>query len=276
MEYTKVTISAITNDKIELLIALLSEEGFVGFEESGDSMDGYISSAEFNPEKFKLITDSIGVSYSTCIIKETNWNELWESNFQPVIIYDPNNHKPFAHIRAGFHKPPESDLHDIIITPKMSFGTGHHPTTTLMIEQMSQLNLLSKKVLDFGTGTGVLAILAEKCGASEVIAVDNDNWSIANAAENIKANRCSHIALELADNLREDIDADLILANINYNIIIDNLHGIKKACRKHGQILFSGMLTTDIEKIHGDLLNAGFVIVDTVSRDGWIAILATC
>lgn len=132
----------------------------------------FIPVDNFDETLFDKIVQSNNLSFTTSIIKETNWNQLWESNFNPIIISD------FAAIRADFHKPIGEVKHEIIITPKMSFGTGHHATTYMMIHQMKEMDFTNKTVLDFGTGTGILSILAEKLGAAKVIAIDNDEWSI--------------------------------------------------------------------------------------------------
>ena len=129
------------------------------------------------------------IGFSETTIEETNWNQVWESSFEPVVVDD------FVAVRADFHEPIKGIKHEIVITPKMSFGTGHHATTYMMLEQMGKLDFKDKRVLDFGTGTGVLAILAEKMGAKKIIAIDNDEWSIENANENIKRNNC--VAVEL-------------------------------------------------------------------------------
>ncbi len=132
------------------------------------------------------LTSSLQLSFSKTIIEETNWNQVWESNFDPVIVDD------FVAVRAHFHEPIKNVQHEIVITPKMSFGTGHHATTYMMMQQMRELDFAGKNVFDFGTGTGVLAILAEKLGAQKVIAIDNDDWSIENADENVKRNNCTN------------------------------------------------------------------------------------
>src|SRR5205085_7037613 len=139
--------------------------------------------------------------------------EEWEKNFERVIIDD------FVAIRAPFHKPIQKVTHEIVITPKMSFGTGHHATTFMMIQQMQDVDFKNKKVLDFGTGTGILAILAEKLGATKITAIDNDEWSISNANENIKTNNCRNIQLLLSDSPMLSQKFDVILANINKSVI---------------------------------------------------------
>jgi ribosomal protein L11 methyltransferase len=155
----------------------------------------------------------------------------------------------------------------------MSFGTGHHATTFLMMQEMQSLDFNDKFVIDFGTGTGVLAILAEKLGAKKILAIDNDEWSINNAKENIDSNRCRKIDLVMAGEMAKEFSADIILANINLNVIIANLELIKQACIKGSQILLSGLLVQDEEAISEILKINGFVISKLVEKNNWICIM---
>ncbi|MEO7522713.1 MAG: 50S ribosomal protein L11 methyltransferase [Ferruginibacter sp.] len=276
MQYYQFVFDNLTNENKEMLIALLSNVGFEGFEEEDDILKACTRFDEFDETEFKNIIDILNIKYSKSIIKETNWNEKWELGFKPVIVHHPILHEPFAIIRAGFHKPVKEILHELVITPKMSFGTGHHATTYLMIQQMSLLDFNEKGVIDFGTGTGVLAILAEKMGASEIVAIDHDNWSIDNAQENIEANHCSKIRLLKAETIGADVDlkADIILANINLNIIIKNLDALKAACGTGAAILFSGILKQDEAQIVSVLKQNGLVISACFTRDNWLIIVA--
>jgi len=153
--FIKIEIETTSSQDSEILIAELSENNFYAFEQNDNCLIAYIKEEDFDKAKLNMFMPQ-NATYKYSIIKERNWNADWESQFQPVII---NN---FAGIRASFHKPLEGVMHEIIITPKMSFGTGHHATTFLMIELMQAIDFRNKKVLDFGTGTGILAILAEK------------------------------------------------------------------------------------------------------------------
>ncbi|MBC7937101.1 MAG: 50S ribosomal protein L11 methyltransferase, partial [Rhizobacter sp.] len=159
------------------------------------------------------------------------------------------------------------------ITPKMSFGTGHHATTFLVIQQMSALNFKDKSVIDFGTGTGVLAILAEKMGAASILAIDNDERSINNSEENIAANGCDKIDLRLANEMIFEEKADIILANINLNVIIDNIRKIKDAVKNNGSVLLSGLLVVDEETIKEVLKTNNFDIEKITNKNGWISVL---
>ncbi len=257
-----------------MLIALLGEAGFSGFEETGNSLHAYIETGKADPLLFENIISLIDVNYSISIVKEKNWNEQWESGFNPVTVNHPTTGQPFVHIRAGFHQPNNAVNFDIEVTPKMSFGTGHHDTTFLMVSQMGILDMAGKKVIDFGTGTGLLAILAEKMGATTVLAIDNDDWSINNAAENITKNNCSHINLLKAETVPEGEKASVILANINLNIIISSLQDIRNACTQGANLLFSGILAEDEPVLKHALLNLGFSDLTPVNRNGWLIIRA--
>jgi ribosomal protein L11 methyltransferase len=153
-----------------MLIALLSEETFEGFEETQDTLVAIIAEPEYQAEAIKTLADAQNVSFSVQRIQQQNWNAQWESDFQPVIV------PGFCTVRASFHPPATDTPYEIIITPKMSFGTGHHATTQLMMAQMQNLDIAGKKIFDFGTGTGILAILSKKLGAADVVAIDNDEW----------------------------------------------------------------------------------------------------
>ena len=191
--YIKIVIAINSTEESELLIADLSEINFYAFEQDENTLFAYIKEADFDEGK---LTEILGEkNYEKAIIKDENWNQRWESDFHPVMV---NN---FAVIRADFHEPVPDVKYELIITPKMSFGTGHHATTFLMVAMMEKIDFKDKTVLDFGTGTGVLAILAEKLGASKVLAIDCDEWSINNTLENIEANNCKKISVEKRNDL---------------------------------------------------------------------------
>ena len=243
MDYIKITFADLQPEQKEILIAQLADAGYEGFEERDSSLDAFINSKNFD----KVIVNEISFKYQTPYkkekIAETNWNQVWESNFEPVIVND------YVAIRADFHKPITHTKLEIVITPKMSFGTGHHATTYMMIELMKDLDLSGSSVLDFGSGTGILAILAEKEGAKNIDAIDNDDWSIANAGENFEKNNCTKINLRKASNSASEIKFDVILANINKNVIIENLALLSEQLNNGGQVLLSGLLKEDKDEI---------------------------
>lgn len=239
MNYIQLSISPVSVAQSEILIAQLSEIGFDAFEEDENILHAFISQDFFDEKKIHNFL-SPNFSYTKEIIVEKNWNEEWEKNFLPVSV------AAFCTIRASFHSTNPEAKHDIIITPKMSFGTGHHATTYMMIDAMQDLDFTGKKVLDFGTGTGVLAILAEKCGASDVVAIDYDEWSVRNAAENVLINRCGKITVEQSNSTRSHGVFDIILANINKNVIIQNLSDFQQHLSPTGVLIVSGFLQQDL------------------------------
>lgn len=274
MEYIQITFESLEADKQEMLIALLVEAGFTGFEEEETRLKAFINKDNFDRSLFENIISTFGINYSESLIYETNWNQEWESGFDPVTIFYPGTDRPFVHVRAAFHEKNNSVDFDIEVTPKMSFGTGHHDTTYGMIEQMSKLDFRNKQVVDFGTGTGVLAILAEKMGAAFVLAIDNDEWSINNATENFIKNDCTKIMLSQAETIPAEHKASILLANINLNIIIACLDDIRNACMPDALILFSGIMVKDKATILDELIRKNFIISDCITRHEWLIISA--
>lgn len=250
----------------DLLIAELAEMGYEGFEEQEDRVKAYLPEIDFNDERLNILLNKHSLSCSKSIIKSQNWNELWESNFEPVQVDD------FVGIRADFHHPFKGVEHEIVITPKMSFGTGHHATTHMVMKLMRGINFAGKTVFDFGTGTGILAILAEKLGAVKVVAVDNDDWCIDNSLENISINHCKHIDIHKVDKMDDDKRYDIILANINRNIIIGNLPALGKSLAENGQLILSGLLKEDKKDIIDACNKIGLKHTMTIERQGWIAL----
>lgn len=275
MEYIQITIEHITQETSDRLIAHLNEIGFDGFEEEEQTLKAFISEAQYDHILFENFIEQNNLKYSKSIIKETNWNEKWESGFEPVSIYYLKYKSPFVYLRAGFHAPNPAAIFDLVITPKMSFGTGHHATTHLMIQEMAECDFKDNFIIDFGTGTGVLAILAEKMGANEVIGIDNDDWSISNAIENIEANHCNKIKLIKAGScIKAHKKADVILANINLNIIKENLLSIKENTISNGIVLFSGILKSDLDDIEKSIQSTGLKILKVLEKDNWLLIKA--
>ncbi|MGC4058259.1 MAG: 50S ribosomal protein L11 methyltransferase [Chitinophagaceae bacterium] len=265
MNYYKLTISIAESDERDILIASLAENGAEGFEELSDELIVFVPESEFNAGVF---AELIGREWDQEMIEPKNWNAEWESNFEPVIVGD------FCAVRAHFHPAFPQVAHEIVITPKMSFGTGHHATTRLMMEQMGDIDFKGKKVLDFGTGTGVLAILAEKLGAVDIMAIDNDSWSIENAQENCATNACGSV--HVSDTDIEAIPAgttfDVILANINRNILLQYMQIMQRLLIAGGTLLMSGLLTEDETVIRESAAAAGFSWEATLTRNNWICI----
>jgi len=251
----------------ELLIAYLVEAGATGFEEQKTVLKAFAPLDPSTQTLFEQIIEDLNVSFSKSVVHEQNWNASWEADFKPVTVGN------FCCVRALFHEPNPDVKFDIIITPKMSFGTGHHATTFLMIQAMEAIDFSDTIVFDFGTGTGILAILAEKCGAKQVIAVDNDDWSINNATENFNINHCQKTLIKKSDGLFEEQFFDVILANINRNVILESLQQIKQHLVKNGVVLLSGLLQGDEEVIVSEAARWGLVLHGKTEMNGWISLL---
>jgi ribosomal protein L11 methyltransferase len=246
----------------EILMAQLDEMGYEGFEEDGDLLKAYIPEEQFdNAELQNLNTEIVSIN----MIQERNWNAEWESSFSPVVVDE------LVAIRADFHESVQGVQYEIIITPKMSFGTGHHATTWLMIQAMQHIDFKDLSVLDFGTGTGVLAILAEKMGAGTILAIDNDDWSVDNARENLDKNQSRNIRVEQMDKLPES-SYDVILANINKHILLSFCDEICRKMNSGGKLLMSGILREDLEdiiKVYGIFLGKPEKIEE---KNNWLMI----
>ncbi len=268
MNYSKFEFVIENIEQQERLVALLADRGFEGFEEDENSLSAFIPDDKFNQTEFSGVIEMFdAVSYVQTTIENINWNQKWEEDFKPVLVEN------FVGIRAWFHQPVKNVAHEIIITPKMSFGTGHHATTYLMIKQMESIIFTGKSVLDFGTGTGVLAILASKLGAEKVFAIDYDEWSITNAIENVEQNACSNIIIDQMDIVPVDDKFDIILANINLNVILDNLSSIKEASVTSATILLSGILKENESVLFEAIQKVGLVYLTTIQRGDWIVII---
>lgn len=256
----------ISPEQSDVLIAQLSEIGFDGFQEEEQHLKAFIPASDFDEVAVQEIATRNNVSFTQSTIEETNWNAVWESNFQPVIVDD------FVGIRADFHEPIKGVAHEIVITPKMSFGTGHHATTFMMIQQMRGIDFNNKKVFDFGTGTGVLAILAEKSGAASVYAVDNDEWSILNTKENIERNNSVKIQVEKIDAVTGADKFDIILANINRNVILDNFSVLEDKLHSSGTLLLSGLLEEDEPVIVNKAAEFLLTLNKKLVRNNWVSL----
>jgi len=253
--------------RIDLLIGLLNQAGFEGFEVGDQALDAYITAGHPGLEALLWSLERDGFPTADFSpVEDKNWNEIWESSFQPVVI--PGK----VSIRASFHPPiPEIPL-ELVITPKMSFGTGHHLTTLLMMEALFQLNLTGKRLLDFGTGTGILAILAEKLGAARILAIDNDPWSISNANENVAGNHCQSIETRLLDHLPTGETFDLILANINKNVILKELPAFLKSLQRGGSLMLSGLQEEDLTDVRLAMQGTPLQELSCSIRDPWARI----
>lgn len=266
--YTCLTIAIATTEQSDELVAYLDEMGFEGFEQLPDQLKAYRPEGAW-PET--LVRDHLqkrSLSFTLESIEKTNWNQVWESYFDPVQVDD------FVGIRAHFHPPIIGVQHELVITPKMSFGTGHHATTRLMVQQMQRMILPLDRVLDFGTGTGVLAILAKKMGAGEVVGIDIEDWSIDNARENALVNQASDISFLVGDRVLAAGTFDRILANINRNILIEHMQSLQAHLSETGTLLLSGILKEDLEVMERALEAVGLIRTNCLEESGWICMQA--
>lgn len=260
-----------TTDEIERswLISILSDYHFEGFEETEESLKGFVPADKIKHLSIKEILageELHHIAFKTDNIEEKNWNEEWEKNFPPVIIADR------VGIRAPFHTPFNTE-YEIIIEPKMSFGTGHHATTAGVIELMLGEKIEGKSVLDFGSGTGVLAILAEKLNAAKIVAIDHEEWAYRNCIENIERNHCVRIKpVHGNDSFAFSEKFDLILANINRHVILANLASWKRLMANGGIMIVSGILLDDEKDVVAEANKQGLMVRNILRNNGWLAI----
>ncbi|MCC7520064.1 MAG: 50S ribosomal protein L11 methyltransferase [Flavobacteriaceae bacterium] len=254
----------------DILMAELGEIGFESFVETETGFSAYIPKTDWNPDALHklqvLNSGEFSIVYEKEEIAPVNWNSEWEKNFEPIEIENT------VSIRAPFHEA-GTVQYNLIIEPKMSFGTGHHETTHLMVQHLLKLDLQNKTVLDMGCGTAVLAILAEKLGAQPIDAIDIDSWSYENAVENVERNACNHISVYEGDaNLLTDQHYDVIIANINRNILLADLPAYTQVLKSNGILLLSGFYTEDIPTILdvAEKLNLNCEL--TLERHNWVGL----
>ena len=254
----------------EILIAQLGFAGFESFVENENGVTAYIQEGEWNDQLLKdiqiLNSDEFEISYVEEVIAQTNWNSEWEKNFNPIQVDD------LVSIRAPFHENPDLK-YDIVIEPKMSFGTGHHETTHMMVQQLLELDLTNKKVLDIGCWTGILAIFSEMKGAGPIDAIDIDNWCYLNSIENVERNNCKTISVFEGDaSLLNNKSYDVIIANINRNILLNDMQIYMSCLNENGVILFSGFYKEDIPIIDAEVSKYGLIMDKTFERNNWVSL----
>ena len=253
----------------DILIALLADLGFESFTQNETGVEAYIQEEFENEDLVKELSfEDFTFSYVRTVIPKTNWNEEWEKNFSPVYVDD------LVCIRAHFHPAADGIKHDIVITPKMSFGTGHHDTTWLVSKTMFSIPFTNTHILDMGCGTGILAILAKQLGATKLLGIDIDEWSIENSIENAAINHASDIEFKKGDAslLPSKESFDVILANINKNVLKKDLPSYYACLKKDGHLLLSGFFTADVEELKQLAQSIGFTFIESYNKNEWAVI----
>ena len=269
MDYIKFNIP-VKPEQSELILAFLSQLPFEAFEEKEEELIAWLAADLFTDEfkqQFSELKTKFNLSEETEVVHPQNWNAIWEANHQPIRVGD------FCQVRADFHPAVADVQYDIIINPKMAFGTGHHETTYMMMDQMKNLDFKGSRVLDLGCGTGVLAFLARMMGASDILAIDNDPAAYQNTLENLKVNDLQGIRA-LRGSLKDVDEApfDYILANINRSVILDSLPSLYERLKQQGRLLVSGILTTDEELLLNKSKENNFKQVGIQRKNGWICV----
>ena len=254
----------------EILIAELGEKPFESFIETDNGFSAYIQkelwTEDILNDIYLLSSPEFTISFIVEQIEQVNWNEEWEKNFEPIDVDGK------CHVRAPFH-PKTNAKFDIIIEPKMSFGTGHHETTHMMIQHLLEIDITNKKTLDMGCGTSILAILAEMKGAKPIDAIDIDNWCYLNSIENTQRNNCQEITVYEGDaNLLKDKNYDVIIANINRNILLNDMQQYVDSLKKDGILLLSGFYNEDIPFIDASCTEKGLTFVKKFERNNWVSL----
>ncbi len=257
----------------EILIAELGEKAFESFIETETGISAYVQKDLWNEnilEDIQILSNpEFTISFSFEEIEQVNWNEEWEKNFEAIEVDGK------CHVRAPFHKKTTAE-YDIIIEPKMSFGTGHHETTHMMIQHILETECTNKKTLDMGCGTAILAILAEMKGAQPIDAIDIDNWCYLNSIENAERNNCKHISVYEGDaDLLVGKRYDIIIANINRNILLNDMQTYFDCLNENGLLFLSGFYTEDIPVISESCVSKGLTYVKQFERNNWVALKFT-
>ena len=254
----------------EILIAELGEKAFESFIETETGISAFVQKdlwSENILEDIQILENpEFKIDYTFEEIEQVNWNEEWEKNFEPIDVDGK------CHVRAPFHEKTNAEF-DIVIEPKMSFGTGHHETTHMMIQHLLETDLVGKKTLDMGCGTAILAILAEMKGAHPIDAIDIDNWCYLNSIENAERNNCKHISVyEGEASLLKGKKYDVIIANINRNILLNDMQQYVNCLNENGILFLSGFYTEDIPVISESCTAKGLTYVKQFERNNWVAL----
>jgi ribosomal protein L11 methyltransferase len=257
----------------EILIAELSEVGFDSFLETDEGFDAYIQEDLFERNSFQQVIDQYHEAASIQVTEgkmpKVNWNEEWEKNYDPIEVGDQ------VYVRASFHQPRQEFKYEILINPKMSFGTGHHATTFLMLSHQLTIDHAGKRVLDIGAGTGILAIMAHQLGAGHIEAFDIDEWCVENGNENFDLNGMSNVRMGKGTvrEVKPQGEFDIVLANINKNVLLDEMDVYATLVKTNGNLLLSGFYEHDITDIISKAGQYGLQLIDQKIKDNWAALI---
>ena len=274
MQYKKVSIrlTPYNETAAALLTAQMGEIGFDSFEDTAEGIIGYAMESNYNEallSELNPMVDGVSIQYSIETIADEDWNKEWEQNqFKPIVIANK------CRIRSPYHDADKSIEYEIVIDPQMSFGTGYHETTTMMIEYLLEKNISNTTVLDMGCGTGILGIMAAKRGAQKVDCIDIDEWCYKNTQNNAKLNQVSNINIELGDAslLTTANKYDIIMANINRNILLADMQHYVNALKKGGTMMLSGFYTADANIVEAEAKRFGLQLVETKVLNDWNAL----
>ncbi len=271
MNYSELQLR-LSPDYTDILTAELAELGFESFVETDEGLNAYIIEPDFDEQALQELiakyASQTAIAYEVNSLEKRNWNAEWERNYEPIEVADQ------VRVRASFHELDARFRYDIVINPKMSFGTGHHETTAMMLEQQLGLDFTGTAVLDVGSGTGILAILAAKMGAKKVLAFDIEEWAVENARENTELNGCPQITV--FQGTINDVDLanqyDIVLANINRNVLLAEIPTYTSLLTKNGHLVVSGFYEHDAPDIEQKAVEAGLVMTNRATTNQWTSL----
>lgn len=272
MNYIELQLN-VSPDYTDILTAELAELGFESFVETDEGLNAYVTETDFDEQAIQELVDKYGsqtaIAYEVSSLEKRNWNAEWERDYEPIEVASQ------VRVRASFHKMDARFRYDIVINPKMSFGTGHHETTAMMLEQQLSLDFGEKTVLDVGSGTGILAILAAKMGAKAVLAFDIEEWAVENARENAELNDCPQITVfqGTVDDVGPESRYNVVLANINRNVLLAEIPTYTNLLAEKGYLAVSGFYEHDAPDIQQKSIESGLSVVNQITNRDWTSIV---